>query len=94
MKVLIIDNYDSFTFNLFQYCGEILDKNTSGIKTDIIVKRNDQICLNDLKLDKPDKIIISPGPGSPAEKKYFGVCQEIILKFGPCLLYTSDAADD
>ena len=60
MKVLIIDNYDSFTFNLFQYCGEILDKNTSGIKTDIIVKRNDQICLNDLKLDKPDKIIISP----------------------------------
>ena len=83
MKVLIIDNYDSFTFNLFQYCGEILDKKTSGIKTDIIVKRNDQICLNNLKLDKPDKIIISPGPGSPAEKKYFGVCQEIILKFGP-----------
>ena len=83
MKVLIIDNYDSFTFNLFQYCGEILDKKTSGIKTDITVKRNDQICLNDLHLDRPDKIIISPGPGSPEEKKYFGVCQEIILRFGP-----------
>ena len=81
MKVLIIDNYDSFTFNLFQYCGEILDKKVSS-ENQIIVKRNNQICLNDLKLNKPDKIIISPGPGSPEQKKYFGVCQEIILKFG------------
>ncbi len=83
MKVLIIDNYDSFTFNLFQYCGEILDKKISGIKNSIMVKRNDQICISDLQRDKPDKIIISPGPGSPEEKKYFGACQEIILKFGP-----------
>jgi anthranilate synthase component 2 len=82
MKVLIIDNYDSFTFNLFQYCGEILDKKVSS-ENQIIVKRNNQICLNDLKLNKPDKIIISPGPGSPEQKKYFGICQEIILKFGP-----------
>ena len=82
MKVLIIDNYDSFTFNLFQYCGEILDKKVST-ENKIIVKRNNQICLNDLKLNKPDKIIISPGPGSPEQKKYFGICQEIILKFGP-----------
>ena len=81
MKVLIIDNYDSFTFNLFQYCGEILDKKVST-ENKIIVKRNNQICLNDLKLNKPDKIIISPGPGSPEQKKYFGICQEIILKFG------------
>ena len=81
MKVLIIDNYDSFTFNLFQYCGEILDKKVSS-ENQIIVKRNNQICLNDLKLNKPDKIIISPGPGSPEQKKYFGICQEIILKFG------------
>ena len=82
MKVLIIDNYDSFTFNLFQYCGEILDKKVSS-ENQIIVKRNNQICLNDLQLNKPDKIIISPGPGSPEQKKYFGICQEIILKFGP-----------
>ena len=81
MKVLIIDNYDSFTFNLFQYCGEILDKKVSSINQ-IIVKRNNQISLNDLQLNKPDKIIISPGPGSPDQKKYFGICQEIILKFG------------
>ena len=81
MKVLIIDNYDSFTFNLFQYCGEILDKKVSSINQ-IIVKRNNQISLKDLQLNKPDKIIISPGPGSPEQKKYFGICQEIILKFG------------
>ena len=83
MKVLIIDNYDSFTFNLFQYCGEILDKKLSAKKNEIIVKRNDQICLSDLKFIKPDKIIISPGPGSPEEERYFGICHEIIVKFGP-----------
>ena len=83
MKVLIIDNYDSFTFNLFQYCGEILDKKLSAKKNEIIVKRNDQICLSDLQFIKPDKIIISPGPGSPEEERYFGICQEIIVKFGP-----------
>ena len=81
MKVLIIDNYDSFTFNLFQYCGEILDKKVSSANQ-ITVKRNNQISLNDLQLSNPDKIIISPGPGSPEQKKYFGICQEIILKFG------------
>ena len=68
MKVLIIDNYDSFTFNLFQYCGEILNKKLSTKKNEIIVKRNDQICLSDLRFIKPDKIIISPGPGSPEEE--------------------------
>ena len=81
MKVLIIDNYDSFTFNLFQYCGEILDKKVSSANQ-ITVKRNNQVSLKDLQLNKPDKIIISPGPGSPDQKKYFGICQEIILKFG------------
>ena len=71
MKILIIDNYDSFTFNLYQCCGEILNKQLSNSKHDIIVKRNDKINLNDIKNLKPDKIIISPGPGSPDKKKIF-----------------------
>lgn len=83
MKILIIDNYDSFTFNLYQCCGEILNKQLSNSKYDIIVKRNDKMNLNDIKNLKPDKIIISPGPGSPDKKKYFGICEETILRFGP-----------
>ena len=83
MKILIVDNYDSFTFNLYQLCGEILSKNSIKINNNIIVKRNDELTINDIKKIKPDKIIISPGPGSPEQKKYFGICQNIILELGP-----------
>ena len=82
MKVVIIDNYDSFTFNLYQYCGEILNKRTLSGQNEIIVKRNDEIAVKNLENFNPDKIIISPGPGSPDKKEYFGICQDIILKLG------------
>ncbi len=80
MKILIIDNYDSFTFNLYQYAGEIL-KN-SGEDFTIDVFRNDAITLKEIKKKKYSKIIISPGPGDPSDKAYFGVCSEVIIKLG------------
>ena len=83
MTILIIDNYDSFTFNLYQYCGEILNEYDFNNTTDIIVKRNDELTINDVKKLEPKKIIISPGPGSPEDKKYFGICNNIILEVGP-----------
>ncbi len=66
MKVLVIDNYDSFVYNLVQYIGE------AGAET--IVYRNDQITLQQAAKLKPDRIVISPGPGNPEDEKYFGVC--------------------
>ena len=83
MTILIIDNYDSFTFNLYQYCGEILNEYDLNNITDVIVKRNDELTINDVKKLDPKKIIISPGPGSPEDKKYFGICNNIILELGP-----------
>jgi anthranilate synthase component 2 len=72
LKVFVIDNYDSFVYNLVQYVGEL------GAKP--VVFRNDQITLNQaLKLDA-DRIIISPGPGRPEDVRYFGVCKEILQK--------------
>jgi anthranilate synthase component 2 len=85
MKILIIDNFDSFTFNLYQYCGEILDKKFKNNFNEIIVKRNNQLTLDDISKINPNRIIISPGPGSPEQKKYFGICEDIILKFGPSI---------
>ena len=72
MKVLILDNYDSFVYNLAQYVGEIADE--------VIVKRNDELNLATVQKLGPDKIIISPGPGTPADSRYFGVCTEVLRK--------------
>jgi anthranilate synthase component 2 len=85
MKILIIDNYDSFTYNLYQYIGEVLtsEKSIGTISTfEIIVKRNDEISLEQIRAEKPDRIIISPGPGSPDDDSYFGICAEVILQLG------------
>jgi anthranilate synthase component 2 len=74
MKTLILDNYDSFTYNLYQYVGELDDRP--------LVYRNDAITLEQIERLKPDRIIISPGPGNPEDPAYFGVCRETILKLG------------
>lgn len=83
MKVLIIDNYDSFTFNLYQYVGELLTAGSGAGNFELIVKRNDEISVDNIRALDPDRIIISPGPGSPDDQAYFGVCAQTILQLGP-----------
>lgn len=80
MKVLLLDNYDSFTYNLYQYIGEILGSNENKLTLDVV--RNDQITLKEIKERKYDRIVISPGPGHPADQAYFGVCSEVIIQLG------------
>ncbi|HBL97923.1 aminodeoxychorismate/anthranilate synthase component II [uncultured Psychrobacter sp.] len=82
MNVLIIDNYDSFTFNLYQYVGEILQTLYSNEEASVIVKRNNEITLADVQAMNLDRIIISPGPGSPDDPAYFGICSEVIETLG------------
>lgn len=85
MKILIIDNYDSFTYNLYQFIGEILTsaKNRGTIEHfEILVRRNNQIGFADIEAMAPDRIIISPGPGSPDDERYFGVCADVIENMG------------
>jgi len=80
MKILIIDNYDSFTFNLYQYVGEIfIDRNKKFV---LDVARNDAITIDQIKKRKYDKIIITPGPGDPSDPAYFGVCADILTEIG------------
>jgi anthranilate synthase component 2 len=74
--ILLIDNYDSFTYNLVQRLGEI--DNT----LDVRVYRNDQITLADIEALKPERIIVSPGPCTPREA---GISKEVIAAFGPKL---------
>ena len=75
MKFLIIDNYDSFVYNLAQILGEL------GIESDVI--RNDRITIEQIKKNNYDAIVISPGPGTPEEEKYFGICNSVISELGP-----------
>ncbi len=85
MKVYIVDNYDSFTYNLYQFVGEVLarEKSQGTLEDfDIVVKRNDEITLEAIAAEKPDRIIISPGPGSPDDAAYFGVCAQVIETLG------------
>lgn len=80
MKVLIIDNYDSFTYNLYQYVGSLLEEKRLQFTLDVV--RNDKITVREINKGKYDRIIISPGPGDPSDKKYFGVCAEVITNIG------------
>ncbi|WLG13182.1 aminodeoxychorismate/anthranilate synthase component II [Psychrobacter cibarius] len=82
MNVLIIDNYDSFTFNLYQYIGEILQTMDADKAANVIVKRNNEITLADVQAMNLDRIIISPGPGAPEDPAYFGICAEVIEVMG------------
>ena len=70
--LLLIDNYDSFTYNLVQYFGEL--------GSDLVVKRNDEISLNEIAALAPERICISPGPCTPREA---GISKDIVLCFGP-----------
>lgn len=72
--ILIIDNYDSFTYNLYQLVGEF--------EEDIRVFRNDEITIEEIKTLQPERIIISPGPGNPENERDFGVSRETILEMG------------
>src|SRR5580658_4078951 len=72
--LLVIDNYDSFTYNLVQYLGEL------GVEMKIF--RNDEITLDQIRALKPSRILISPGPCSPRES---GLSNDIIKTFGPTI---------
>ncbi|MEM7182477.1 MAG: aminodeoxychorismate/anthranilate synthase component II [Spirochaetota bacterium] len=80
MKVLLIDNYDSFTYNLYQFVGELLEKQDIGFQLD--VKRNNEISLEQIYEKQYQRVILSPGPGEPGDKSYFGVCSQVILEYG------------
>jgi anthranilate synthase component II len=68
--ILLIDNYDSFTYNLYQYLGEL------GVELKVV--RNDKVTISEIKAMKPKAIIISPGPGRPENA---GICVEVIRTF-------------
>ncbi len=88
--ILIIDNYGSFTYNLYQMVGEIVNNplnNFSKTNSKIMVIKNNEknpFQIQDLhKKEEINHIIISPGPGNPENKRDFGECKAIIKKFGP-----------
>ena len=70
--ILVIDNYDSFTYNLVQYLGEL--------GAEVVVKRNDAVAVQEVRDLAPDGVLISPGPGRPEEA---GVSLELIARLGP-----------
>src|ERR1041385_8133608 len=72
MRLLLIDNYDSFTFNLFHYLGEL--------GADVAVHRNDKIAVADVLAAEPEAIVLSPGPCTPNEA---GICLDLIERAAP-----------
>jgi anthranilate synthase component 2 len=72
--IVLIDNYDSFTFNLFHYLG--------SLGADIVVHRNDKISVDQVMAAKPEALVISPGPGTPDDA---GICLKLIEKAAPTI---------
>jgi len=76
--LLVIDNYDSFTFNLVQYFGELAPHHP--LAADLRVHRNDDLSLEQIRALQPDAILLSPGPGDPDQS---GVCLEVLEQLSP-----------
>ena len=76
--LLVIDNYDSFTFNLVQYFGELAPHHP--LAADLRVHRNDELSLEQIRALQPDAILLSPGPGDPDQS---GVCLEVLKQLSP-----------
>jgi anthranilate synthase/aminodeoxychorismate synthase-like glutamine amidotransferase len=72
--ILVIDNYDSFTYNLVQYLGEL--------GQDVTVRRNDDVSLSEVSAMNPAAVVLSPGPGTPADA---GVSKDLLLELGPTM---------
>lgn len=73
--IYIVDNYDSFSYNLYQQIGAAAKE--MGLEVDVI--RNDQMSVSDLGALKPEAIILSPGPGRPSDA---GICEDVVLELG------------
>ena len=78
--LLVLDNYDSYTFNLVQYLGELASDHP--ICNDLRVERNDALTLEQIRALAPDAILISPGPGDPDQS---GVCLEVLRELSPTI---------
>ena len=78
--LLVIDNYDSFTFNLVQYLGELASD--YPVAADIRVERNDSLSLKQISDLAPEAILLSPGPGDPDQS---GVCLEVLRELAPLI---------
>lgn len=74
-RVVLIDNYDSFVYNLYQSLGEL-----TGVEAKVV--RNDRTSVEAITAERPTHLVISPGPGNPEQPAWFGVCREIILTLG------------
>ena len=75
--IIVIDNYDSFTYNLVQYLGELAAE--FPVAAQIQVFRNDKISIDEIKTLKPDAVLISPGPGRPEDA---GISLDLIRELG------------
>lgn len=75
-RVVLIDNYDSFVYNLYQAIGEL-----TGVEAHVV--RNDRTSVEAIAAERPTHLILSPGPGNPEDPAWFGICREVILTLGP-----------
>ena len=77
MKVLLLDNYDSFVYNLYQMIGEL--------GAEPVVYRNDSIPIEEIRSLRPDAIVLSPGPGHPGKSRDFCVCDSVLRELSPSI---------